>query len=83
MSGFGTQFSTTEGWGALLLTALTVIKSLGWLGDTDATQLTLTIGQTVVGIVAIIAFLKKTFRKGSTPFVADPVAPKPAAPPAP
>ena len=76
MKDLGTQFSTTEGWGALLLTLLTVLKSLGWLpADVEANSAALTVGQVVLAVVALIALVKKFFRKGSVPFVAD--APKP------
>lgn len=76
MKDFGTKFSTTEGWGAVLLTILTIVKQFGWLpSDVDPNSLVITIAQVVLGVVTIVAVAKKAFRKGSVPLVAD--EPKP------
>lgn len=75
MKDFGSQFSTTEGWGAVLLMLLTLAKTFGWIQpETDLNTLVMSVGQLVLAAIAFIAIAKKAFRKGSVPFVAD--APK-------
>lgn len=75
MKEVGTAASTTEGWGAILLVIFGVVKQFGWLPEgTDIAQLVVAI---VLVAGTVVAVLKKAFRKGSVPFVADPVAPKP------
>lgn len=72
MKDFGTKFSTTEGWGAVLLTILTIVKQFGWLpADVDPSSLVITIAQVVLGVITLIGLIKSAFRKGSVPFVAD------------
>lgn len=67
--------STGEGWSVFLLMLLGIVKGAGWLpADMD---LTATIAGVVLVVNAVVFVLKKAFRKGSTPFVADPVAPAP------
>ena len=75
MGSVGTAASTTEGWSSLLLIILGVVKQLGWLPpEADIPSLVVAL---VLVVNAVVAILKKALRKGSTPFVADPVAPKP------
>ena len=65
--------STGEGWSVFLLMLLGIVKSAGWLpADLDLTAL---ITAVVLVVNALVFGLRKAFRKGSTPFVADPVAP--------
>lgn len=73
MQNVGTAASTGEGWSAMLLMVLGVVKQLGWI-PADMDNVALVAG--VVLLVNTIVFAaRKAFRKGSTPFVAD--APKP------
>ncbi len=67
--------STGEGWSVFLLMVLGIVKSAGWLpADMD---LSATIAAVVLIVNAAVFILRKAFRRGSTPFVADTVAPKP------
>ena len=65
--------STAEGWSVFLLMVLGIVKAAGWLpADSDLTVL---VTSTVLFVNTIVFVARKLFRKGSTPFVADPVAP--------
>lgn len=74
VKNLGTPVSTSEGWSSLLLVLLGVAKQMGWIPE-DVEPVAL-IAAVVLVVNTVIGIVKKATRKGSVPFVADPVTPK-------